>query len=474
MHIRTIIFCGFAAVSVTTFSVRADAASCPSYPYTLTNGTTADADQVMANFNTIMNCLSLFVGGTSTGTATAQVVATVAPSTFALTTGNRVTFMAGYSTTGATTLNVASTGAVSILKKTAAGLVPLGTDNMVAGQAYTVQYDGTQFQLLDPTGSSGGTSATDADRANIMLSTLRIQMVGGLSVQNMINGVVDEFEDESGVDAPVSNKRSHTSASAYLRYSYSTYEALYAFDGNTGTHWFSNQSINSNSSGIDFLGVQLDAAYNITKARIYNVSQAPATVKIQYSDDGSSWSDALATWSLSGSIGAFIETTWASVGSHAYWRLMSSSATTADGLGNPATGWKCAELEFYELGGGGSLNADYDATGDFYSPSTGTNMTLISTTTTAEAQPDEALLVVWEEDVDSITLNTDLMAYVSRDGGSTWTAGTLTAGSSLTTGRALVASVDLSVQPSGTGMAWKFVTANEKALKIHGVGLDWR
>ena len=32
------------------------AANCASYPYTLTNGQTADANQVMANFNSILNC----------------------------------------------------------------------------------------------------------------------------------------------------------------------------------------------------------------------------------------------------------------------------------------------------------------------------------------------------------------------------------------------------------------------------------
>jgi hypothetical protein len=31
-------------------------ASCPSYPYTLSNGTTADASQVMANFNSVLSC----------------------------------------------------------------------------------------------------------------------------------------------------------------------------------------------------------------------------------------------------------------------------------------------------------------------------------------------------------------------------------------------------------------------------------
>lgn len=32
------------------------AANCSAYPYTLTNGTTADANQVMADFNTILSC----------------------------------------------------------------------------------------------------------------------------------------------------------------------------------------------------------------------------------------------------------------------------------------------------------------------------------------------------------------------------------------------------------------------------------
>ena len=31
-------------------------AACPSLPYSLTNGTTADANQVMSNFNTVLNC----------------------------------------------------------------------------------------------------------------------------------------------------------------------------------------------------------------------------------------------------------------------------------------------------------------------------------------------------------------------------------------------------------------------------------
>jgi hypothetical protein len=44
------------AVVLTSCAAPALAANCAGYPYTLTNGTTADANQVMANFNAILAC----------------------------------------------------------------------------------------------------------------------------------------------------------------------------------------------------------------------------------------------------------------------------------------------------------------------------------------------------------------------------------------------------------------------------------
>ncbi len=49
------------------------------------------------------------------------------------------------------------------------------------------------------------------------------------------------------------------------------------------------------------------------------------------------------------------------------------------------------------------------------------NMTLISDVFTAEAQPDTARIVLFEEDVDSVTLNTDLKVFATRDAGQTFT-----------------------------------------------------
>ena len=49
------------------------------------------------------------------------------------------------------------------------------------------------------------------------------------------------------------------------------------------------------------------------------------------------------------------------------------------------------------------------------------NMTIVSNTQTAQAAPTTGRLMIYEEDVDAITLDTDLKGYVSRDGGTTYT-----------------------------------------------------
>jgi len=103
-------------------------------------------------------------------------------------------------------------------------------------------------------------------------------------------------------------------------------------------------------------------------------------------------------------------------------------------------------------------------------------MTLISNSFTAEAAPDDARLVLFEEDVDSITENTDIKAYVSRDGGSTYAQVTLQDEGDYQSGkRILTGVVDLTQSGvgSGTNMEFKIETLNNKSLKLHGCGLHW-
>jgi hypothetical protein len=102
------------------------------------------------------------------------------------------------------------------------------------------------------------------------------------------------------------------------------------------------------------------------------------------------------------------------------------------------------------------------------------NMTLISNAQIATAVPTSARIVLFEEDVDAITLNTNLKAYISRDNGTTFSQVTLTnEGYYATSKNILCGLVDISGQPSGTNMKYKIETLNEKNLKIHGTGINW-
>jgi len=84
-------------------------------------------------------------------------------------------------------------------------------------------------------------------------------------------------------------------------------------------------------------------------------------------------------------------------------------------------------------------------------------------------------IVVFEENVETPTINTDIIASVSRDGGTTFTAATL-ADSGYVTGssgqRILTGQANISGQPSGQSMRWKLALANN-TVKIHGVSLQW-
>lgn len=103
------------------------------------------------------------------------------------------------------------------------------------------------------------------------------------------------------------------------------------------------------------------------------------------------------------------------------------------------------------------------------------NVTVTSTTFTADSQPTTAKALFLVKEVDSITLNTDFIAYASRDGGTTYTAFVLTKITTLPGSIAVYqsAELDISGQPSGTSMRWKIVSANNKSFEAHAAYLYW-
>ena len=323
----------------------------------------------------------------------------------------------------------------------------------------------------DGSGLTGISTTDPVARANIVLNAFRIAVNGGLSVQNMVDGVIDEFEDETGVGT-ATGATYDTTDDLYLNSSaiaQATGTAIgtmtkngglaAAFDGNITQTGVQSAMIDNVDETADARNVGKDWGTGVTKSITSVKLYAPTDgagfstnvydteILLQHSSDGITWTDAGTTGVFTPAAGDIKTITATDTTARQYHRVCVWQAGQTTGNQNFV-----AELEF--------VGAPSD-------------MTLISNATTALATPTEAFIVLWEEDVDAVTLNTDLIAYASRDGGTTWTQITLAEEAVLSTGRILTGTVDISAQPSGTSMMWKVTTLNAKELKVHGVGLEW-
>lgn len=200
-------------------------------PFTLTNGTTADATQVQANFDQLIANVNanaaangansditsltglttplgrtyggsqFYIGGTSTGAADAQVVATLVPTTgFSLYAGVMVAFIAGFNNTAATTLNVFGSGAKNVFRQISTGAAACVGGEIKAGQLVLVVYDGTQFQLL-----TDGYLSTPLLRSLGALTVVAGNILygsGAAAVSVLAPGTSGQFLTSGGAGAP--------------------------------------------------------------------------------------------------------------------------------------------------------------------------------------------------------------------------------------------------------------------------------
>lgn len=188
------------------FPLTAQASIIPSLPYTFTNGTVADATQVNGNFNTIVTDVNanaatagantnitsisglttplastyggttVYTGGTSGGSGNAQTLATVTPSNFALTAGNIVTGIAGFTNTSTMTLSVNSTTAKAVDVENSTGLHALSGGEVFTGNSYTFYYDGTEYILLNPSLITGNAIASSVALAGSPTTTTQTSL----------------------------------------------------------------------------------------------------------------------------------------------------------------------------------------------------------------------------------------------------------------------------------------------------------
>ena len=320
---------------------------------------------------------------------------------------------------------------------------------------------------------------------DIAVLGFKVATADSLAKYNLVDQVIDEFVDSSGIDAGASTNE--TLSGGYYSGSGSDIDTHFGITSSMLTLWanksgssyqFYNHANaasgvtdgNLTGGGFSVYSAPIDAGSYVridlgsgneqafTKWRVYHNAGGSAQTfwKIQWSTDNSSWNDVASALGVgaTGSAGDYQQWTWSSVGAKRYWRMYQ----TADQDSN-STSWH-TEIRVYP-------GISYE------------NLTLQSVATTAEAAPTTGDMVMLIEDgAGTATINTDVKGYVSRDGGSNWTQGTLVSEGSWGSSKKILTfhNLDISGQPSGTSMKYKITTHNQavgKQTRIHAVSLAW-
>lgn len=182
------LFASACAVSM-ALSGAAYAANCSNHPYTLTNGTNADANQVMADFNNLLNCGNNNLAPLASPALTGAV-------TIGSTTGGAESLdIAGTQVLGNSTERLSfNSGSIGFNRRVSTGQI-----YNTGGYAYQIQHilnasqssDYLQFQVYAPNGSS-------------VASPLALDALGRVAVNNGLTNASYTFF-VNGVSAGTGN-----------------------------------------------------------------------------------------------------------------------------------------------------------------------------------------------------------------------------------------------------------------------------
>jgi hypothetical protein len=206
----------------------------------------------------------------ATVSGTDTLTGTLTPAIAAYATGNLFSFVAVATNTGAATINLNSLGAKSITKQ---GTTALVAGDILNGQVHLIEYDGTRFQLINPSassissisfGSTGLTPSTATSGAVTVAGTLAIASGGtgqttlaaaNIPVTNAANTFTgtQTFSGTSSAIAMVLNDTaeittvSATAATGTINYDITTQSVLY-YTSNASANWTVNFRASSGTS----------------------------------------------------------------------------------------------------------------------------------------------------------------------------------------------------------------------------------
>ena len=227
--------------------------------------------------------------------------------------------------------------------------------------------------------------------------------------------------------------------------------------GDPGNQWM---AADTNPSGWWKIDMGSGVTKDPGKLRLMNgsnnsVTSCPKTFTIEGSNDDSGWTTVRTVTDYTGYVdNVWSEWTWTPTGTaYRYWRINCSISV---GGGN----WGFGELELMEL-------------------SPPANMVVQPPAVPAASEPSTAPATLtgyflYKDDSGTATLGTDLIGSLSRDDGTTWTAGTFTTVAAYDGTYSLIkVEADVSGQPSGTDPRLKLAVANNKAQRIGPAAIFW-
>jgi hypothetical protein len=347
------------------------------------------------------------------------------------------------------------------------GTITFNPDDLAATRAGLGLAIGTD--VLAPSGS--GANLTNLPDLSADIRFLALQVASDRIA--LENGIADPFTDETDVDTGTSTNQVFNSSSTY----YTSSLAIGSVEDLSSKTYFGNMT----SSG------GLAAAFDGTTSQAYTATAAgttqPGTVGVALgSGNGFRLGQAKVYapnntgYNASNGIKIYGNSSASTSGGTL---LFSGTAgvdynnTTNDVSTFAITGSTSYENYYCELlfSGGTAYLAELQLFSG-----TPNNMTLVSNAFTADSAPSSAVIGVQVVENESITINTDLTAEVSRDGGTTFTACTLALNTTLGASGTKYyesPSTDISSQPSGTSMKYRVKSLNNKDIEVHGVALKW-
>jgi len=368
---------------------------------------------------------------------------------------------------------------VKIAAMSASKLTGTIADSQIAAMAATKLTGTIADARISESSVTQHVTATDLTNLESRLKTseLRIAGLNDAGINNSEGSFADAYTNETGVDTGASTNESYdavnniysiaASASLAITSTMSsatapsgtvstnseqapTWAAWKVFDKAAGT-WFSN--------GTNIVYIQYAFNNGLTTKVIdkYTIKAGTGSANIpkDYSIKASN------TGSFSGE-----EITLDTQTSQSF----TASETKSYSFAN-STSYIYYRLDITDnAGGSGSTEIDEL---EFFEKQSVLNLTLISNTVTAETEPTTVEVLLVNQPVDTVTLNTDLTMEVSIDGGATYDAVTLVDKGLFATGQNLLrGSADVTAR-TGTSIKYRLKTLNTKEQNQIGIVLAW-